>query len=202
MKVLVNAHVAGSSPAVSTRRAEAAWLSLLHRAWASRHGSAGISRSRRRDRSHDCGFSRSQSLACLIRSHSPGHHGHSGPHRLPRLPAFVGRSGLVWTSNGSTPSPGCGVWAEADWFSAPSGFEAHPPGPVSVYRPWVSCSNGRDPISSPSPKLAAFTTKHAKGGVHQTMTRIAHVLRRVQTRVTPQHEKILGSSQVPNSAGG
>lgn len=34
------------------------------------------------------------------------------------------------------------------------------------------------------------------------MTRIAHVLRRVQTRVTPQHEKILGSSQVPNSAGG
>ena len=34
------------------------------------------------------------------------------------------------------------------------------------------------------------------------MTRIAHVLRRVQTRVTPQQEKILGSSQVPNSAGG
>jgi 60 kDa SS-A/Ro ribonucleoprotein len=34
------------------------------------------------------------------------------------------------------------------------------------------------------------------------MTRIAHVLRRVQTRVTPQHEKILGSNQVPNSAGG
>jgi 60 kDa SS-A/Ro ribonucleoprotein len=34
------------------------------------------------------------------------------------------------------------------------------------------------------------------------MTRIAHVLRRVQTRATPQHEKILGSSQVRNSAGG
>ena len=34
------------------------------------------------------------------------------------------------------------------------------------------------------------------------MTRIAHVLRRVQTRATPQHEKILGSNQVPNSAGG
>lgn len=34
------------------------------------------------------------------------------------------------------------------------------------------------------------------------MTRIAHVLRRVQTRVTPQHEKILGSDQVRNSAGG
>src|SRR5437588_11901514 len=29
------------------------------------------------------------------------------------------------------------------------------------------------------------------------MTRIAHVLRRVQTRATPQHEKILGSNQVP-----
>ena len=34
------------------------------------------------------------------------------------------------------------------------------------------------------------------------MTRIAHVLRRVQTRTTPQHEKILGSNQVRNSAGG
>ena len=34
------------------------------------------------------------------------------------------------------------------------------------------------------------------------MTRIAHVVRRVQTRVTPQHEKILGSNQGPNSAGG
>ncbi len=34
------------------------------------------------------------------------------------------------------------------------------------------------------------------------MTRIAHVLRRVQTRVTPQHEKILGSNQASNSAGG
>jgi 60 kDa SS-A/Ro ribonucleoprotein len=34
------------------------------------------------------------------------------------------------------------------------------------------------------------------------MTRIAHVLRRVQTRATPQHEKILGSDQVRNSAGG
>ena len=34
------------------------------------------------------------------------------------------------------------------------------------------------------------------------MTRIAHVLRRVQTRATPQHEKILGSTQVRNSAGG
>ena len=34
------------------------------------------------------------------------------------------------------------------------------------------------------------------------MTRIAHVLRRVQTRATPQHEKILGSDQVRNRAGG
>jgi len=34
------------------------------------------------------------------------------------------------------------------------------------------------------------------------MTRVAHVLRRVQTRATPQHEQILGSNQVPNSAGG
>ena len=34
------------------------------------------------------------------------------------------------------------------------------------------------------------------------MTRIAHVLRRVQTRRTPQREPILGSNQVPNSAGG
>ena len=34
------------------------------------------------------------------------------------------------------------------------------------------------------------------------MTRIAHVLRRVQTRATPQHEKVLGSDQVRNSAGG
>jgi 60 kDa SS-A/Ro ribonucleoprotein len=34
------------------------------------------------------------------------------------------------------------------------------------------------------------------------VTRIAHVLRRVQTRATPQHEKILGSDQVRNSVGG
>src|SRR5262245_13904170 len=34
------------------------------------------------------------------------------------------------------------------------------------------------------------------------MTRITHVLRRVQTRATPQREKILGSDQVRNSAGG
>jgi len=34
------------------------------------------------------------------------------------------------------------------------------------------------------------------------MTRIAHVLRRVQTRSTPQNQPILGSNQVPNSAGG
>jgi 60 kDa SS-A/Ro ribonucleoprotein len=34
------------------------------------------------------------------------------------------------------------------------------------------------------------------------MTKIAHVLRRVQTRQTPQRKPILGSKQVPNSAGG
>jgi 60 kDa SS-A/Ro ribonucleoprotein len=34
------------------------------------------------------------------------------------------------------------------------------------------------------------------------MTRIAHVLRRVQTRQTPQREPILGSNQVRNSAAG
>jgi hypothetical protein len=44
--------------------------------------------------------------------------------------------------------PAPALWAEADWFSVPSGFEAHPPGPVTVYRPRVTCSNGRDPIGS------------------------------------------------------
>jgi 60 kDa SS-A/Ro ribonucleoprotein len=34
------------------------------------------------------------------------------------------------------------------------------------------------------------------------MTRIAHVLRRVQTRATRQSERMLGSNQVSNSAGG
>src|SRR5438105_8769279 len=79
------------------------------------------------------------------------------------------RSGLFWTVTGSTPSPGSGIWAEADWFSVPSGFEAHPPGPVSVYRPRVSCSNGSglNPIGSPSPKLAAFTKHTPKGGVYR-----------------------------------
>ena len=159
MKVLVNAHVAGSSPAVSTRRADAAWLSLLSRvlgiqARLSRNFAIPAPRSLTRLRFLQV------ATTCLSDAFnlSPGYRGHSGPHRLPRLPATVGRSGLFWTVTGSTPSPGSGIWAEADWFSVPSGFEAHPPGPVSVYRPRVTCSNGRDPIGSPSPRSAAFTT--------------------------------------------
>ena len=46
---------------------------------------------------------------------SPGYRGHSGPHRLPRLPTLLGRSGLFWTVTGSIPSPGSGTWAEAGW---------------------------------------------------------------------------------------
>ena len=46
--------VVSSNLAIPTRRADAAWLSLLSRFRAPGHGSAGISRSRRRDRSHDC----------------------------------------------------------------------------------------------------------------------------------------------------
>ena len=55
-------------------------------------------------------------ITCLSDAHYllPGYRGHSGPHRPPRLPALVGRSGLFWTVTGSTPSPGSGIWAEAD----------------------------------------------------------------------------------------
>src|SRR5437588_12243654 len=111
---------------------------------------------------------------------------------------MVGRSGLFWTVTGSTPSPGSGIWAEADWFSVSSGFEAHPPGPVSVYRPRVNCSTGEIQSAVPCPILPSHNHTARKEVSINTMTRIAHVLRRVQTRATPQHEKILGSNQVPN----
>jgi hypothetical protein len=93
----------------------------------------------------------------------------------------LGRSTLVfWYPVGSNPTPSRTV-------------------PVS---PQVTCSNGRDPIGKSLPKCRFHDNTTRKELPIDHMTRIAHVLRRVQTRATPQHEKILGSDQVRNSVGG
>ncbi len=69
-----------------------------HRFRATGRGPAGISRSRHRDRSQRSRFLQVAPTCLSDKFHLAGLPRPFGPHRLPRLPTFVGRSELFWTA--------------------------------------------------------------------------------------------------------